>query len=202
MSGYKDFVAGDPLTAAQVDGYLMRQSVMVFASASARDAALSGVLVEGMHAYLTDAPNRVTYYTGSAWVTVWSDWTSFTPSWAAGVTVGNGTYNVARWKYIAPETVRLEVTFLLGSTSAITGNVQLTTPITMNNGRGSTGLNVILSNSGTDYPGMANATNGTTTDIQAVNTGSDYAVNSSCSATIPFTWGTGDRIVIYGVITE
>tara|TARA_R110001592_G_scaffold227328_1_gene483518 strand:- start:129 stop:620 length:492 start_codon:yes stop_codon:yes gene_type:complete len=66
MSGYKDFVAGDPLTAAQVDGFLMRQSVMVFASASARDAALSGVLVEGMHAYTSDA-DTLWFYNGSAW---------------------------------------------------------------------------------------------------------------------------------------
>ena len=66
MSGYKDFVAGDPLTAAQVDGYLMRQSVMVFASTSARDAALSGVLAEGMFCYTSDT-DTVWYYTGTAW---------------------------------------------------------------------------------------------------------------------------------------
>ena len=53
-SGFKDFAAGDVLTAADVDGYLMRQTVMTFADASARDTALSGVLDEGMVAYLED----------------------------------------------------------------------------------------------------------------------------------------------------
>lgn len=68
-SGFKDFAAGDILTAADVDGYLMRQTVMTFADASARDAALSGVLDEGMVAYLEDT-NATTYYTGSAWIDI------------------------------------------------------------------------------------------------------------------------------------
>jgi len=67
-SGFKDFAAGDVLTAADVDGYLMRQTVMTFADASARDTALSGVLDEGMVAYLD--VNALTVYNGSAWVAV------------------------------------------------------------------------------------------------------------------------------------
>ena len=67
-SGYKDFAPGDVLTAANVDGYLMRQTVMTFADASARNTALSGVLDEGMVAYLEDS-NIVTVYDGSAWQT-------------------------------------------------------------------------------------------------------------------------------------
>lgn len=68
-SGFKDFAAGDVLTAADVDNYLMRQTVMTFADASARDSALSGVLDEGMVAYLEDT-NRFTYYDGSTWTDV------------------------------------------------------------------------------------------------------------------------------------
>jgi len=67
--GFKDWAAGDVLTAADVDGYLMRQTVMTFADASARDTALSGVLDEGMVAYLEDV-NALTVYNGSAWVAV------------------------------------------------------------------------------------------------------------------------------------
>jgi hypothetical protein len=66
---YMDFVAGQPLTAAEVDTYLMRQATMTFASAAARDAALAAVLDEGMVAYLEDS-NSLTYYTGAAWVVV------------------------------------------------------------------------------------------------------------------------------------
>lgn len=46
----------------------MRQTVMRFASAAARDSALSGVIVEGMVAYLKDI-NMCTVYDGSAWWT-------------------------------------------------------------------------------------------------------------------------------------
>jgi hypothetical protein len=62
--GFKDFVTGEVLTAADVDGYLM-QGVWVFASATARDAAVTSPQ-EGNFAYLKDT-NVTTYYTGSAW---------------------------------------------------------------------------------------------------------------------------------------
>ena len=66
-AGYKLFNTGDVLTAAQVNTYLMQQTVMVFASATARTTALSGVLAEGMVSYLQDT-NALEVYDGSAWV--------------------------------------------------------------------------------------------------------------------------------------
>jgi len=81
-AGYKLFATGDVLTAAQVNTYLMQQSVMVFASATARNTALSGVLSEGMVAYLTDT-NDVTIYDGAAW-------NSFGAGDITGVTAGTG----------------------------------------------------------------------------------------------------------------
>lgn len=62
--GFKDFQTGEVLTAADVDGYLM-QGIWVFASAAARDAAVTSPQ-EGNFAYLKDT-NVTTYYTGSAW---------------------------------------------------------------------------------------------------------------------------------------
>jgi hypothetical protein len=62
--GFKDFVTGEVLTAADVDGYLM-QNIWVFANAAARDAAVTSPQ-EGNFAYLKDT-NVTTYYTGSAW---------------------------------------------------------------------------------------------------------------------------------------
>lgn len=64
---FKDFTAGDILTAADVDNYLMRQSVMTFADAAARDAALvSGIVAEGMVIYLADT-NTLQYYDSASW---------------------------------------------------------------------------------------------------------------------------------------
>ena len=71
-AGYKLFNTGDVLTAAQVNEYLMQQTVMVFANASARTTALSGVLAEGMLSYLKDT-NKVYVYDGSAWLDVSSE---------------------------------------------------------------------------------------------------------------------------------
>ena len=62
--GFKTFNSGDVLSAADVNGYLM-QGVLVFASAAARDAAITSPQ-EGQFAYLKDT-NVTTYYTGSAW---------------------------------------------------------------------------------------------------------------------------------------
>ena len=59
------FVAGDVLTAAQVNGYLQDQTIMVFADSSARDTAI-GSPSEGMFVYLSDT-NALQYYDGAAW---------------------------------------------------------------------------------------------------------------------------------------
>jgi len=67
--GYKDWSAGDILTAADLEDYTVKQSVMRFADSSARTTALSGVLAEGMMSYLKDT-DTVEVYDGSAWAAV------------------------------------------------------------------------------------------------------------------------------------
>jgi len=67
-AGYHLYNTGDVLTAAQVQFNLQNQSVMYFATASARTTALSGVIVEGMVTYIP--ANGLEYYNGSAWVTL------------------------------------------------------------------------------------------------------------------------------------
>jgi hypothetical protein len=64
--GFQDFTAGAVLTATQMDT-VMRQTVMSFATTTARDTALSGVLAEGMQA-IDEANDRKSTYSGSAWV--------------------------------------------------------------------------------------------------------------------------------------
>ncbi len=64
--GFKDFTAGDVLTANDVDNFLMRQTVMVFDDASERDTALSGILTEGMVAYTKD-DNVLRFYDSAIW---------------------------------------------------------------------------------------------------------------------------------------
>jgi hypothetical protein len=65
--GFKTFATGDVLSAADTNGYLM-QGVLVFASATARDAAITSPQ-EGQTCYLKDT-DAVMTYSGSAWVAV------------------------------------------------------------------------------------------------------------------------------------
>lgn len=66
-AGFKTFNTGDVLTAADVNTYLMQQTVMVFASSAARSTALGVNVAEGMVSYLKDT-DVVEVYNGSAWV--------------------------------------------------------------------------------------------------------------------------------------
>jgi len=70
-AGAKLFTSGSVLTAAQVNTYLMDQTIMRFATVADRTAAFGGAgeptLAEGMFSYI-DADNSFSYYDGSAWV--------------------------------------------------------------------------------------------------------------------------------------
>ena len=70
-SGIRVFAAGEILTAAQVNGYLMDQAVTRFADAGTRDASFGGagqpVLEEGRICYLDDV-NLIQFFDGATWV--------------------------------------------------------------------------------------------------------------------------------------
>jgi len=61
----KIFAAGEVLTAADVNTFLMNQAVMTFADSDARGSAI-GTATEGMLTYLEDT-NAFEYWNGSAW---------------------------------------------------------------------------------------------------------------------------------------
>lgn len=63
--GYKDFTV-EPFEAADIDGYLMQQQVMVFADSTARSSALGTAVSEGMHTF-TKNDKKWQYYDGSTW---------------------------------------------------------------------------------------------------------------------------------------
>jgi hypothetical protein len=91
--GRKVWSAGDVLAAADVNGYLMDQTVMVFDDAAARTSGI-GTATEGMVTYLKDT-NALNYYDGSAWQVVGLDPITLTSSTATAYTIGNsdaGTY--------------------------------------------------------------------------------------------------------------
>jgi hypothetical protein len=70
-AGFKTFAVGEVLTATNVNTYLMQQTVMVFADASARSTAITAPS-EGMVTYLSGT-NTMWYYDGTAWVEIVTD---------------------------------------------------------------------------------------------------------------------------------
>ena len=83
--GRKTFNALEVLTAANVNGYLMDQSVMVFASATARSSALGTGVSAGMVSYRADG-TVWEGYNGSSWGALVNTSTFITASSTATLT--------------------------------------------------------------------------------------------------------------------
>ena len=66
--GRKVFTATEVLTAANVNGYLMDQTVMVFSGTAARSSAI-GTPSAGMTSYLTGV-NQFQVYNGTTWTEI------------------------------------------------------------------------------------------------------------------------------------
>lgn len=184
--GFVNFSAGSVLTEAQIDG-IMRQTVMSFSSASARDTALSGVLDEGMVVYLEDV-NSFYFYTGSQWQPFSTQWTSFTPVWT-NVTVGNGT-NAGRYRYTQGN-VDIKVRLTFGSTTAITGLPSFALPdslTSISDGIRNLGTCWYQDDTSTDTIGTCQCNSGSTGVFLYTTT------ISALSATVPHTWATDDII--------
>ena len=97
-AGFKTWSTGDVLTASDLNTYVMQQTIMVFATETTRDAALTSPS-DGMFAYTTTTPaDTLAYYNGSAWVAVdlAGDITGVTAGTAlsGGGTSGTVTVNV------------------------------------------------------------------------------------------------------------
>jgi hypothetical protein len=74
MAGRRTFVAGEVLTASNINGFLMNQVVAVFDDAAARDAAIASPQ-QGNLVYLKDT-DQVQRYTGTAWAPITGGFTA------------------------------------------------------------------------------------------------------------------------------
>jgi hypothetical protein len=89
--GRKTFSPGDVLTSSDVQGYLMDQSVMVFAGTAARASAIPSPSA-GMVAYSTATALQV--YNGTAWVDASTGYGVATGGSATSVTVSGVNYTL------------------------------------------------------------------------------------------------------------
>jgi hypothetical protein len=127
-AGYKTFTTGDVLTAAQVQYYLQNQSIMYFANATARDAALTaGIVQEGMFAYLADT-NTTVFYDGSTWQSFGTgDVTGLTAG--AGITITNASGPVPTIAISDSPTLISPKELALISGTAATGAINIDTMV-------------------------------------------------------------------------
>ncbi len=196
---YKTFSNGDVLNASEINDNLMNQSVMVFSGTSARSAALPTPL-DGMLTYLEDSDTYESYTAGD-WVTVadGTGWTTFTPSWNSGLTVGNGTYAYAKFKKIG-KTIDIQIRFVFGSTSAMTGDLQLETTLAMSR----TSLNQPVlayvlfrddsANGMSQGLVLPSQSSRQRVVLRANNASGTYLSQTNLSSTVPWTWATNDEV--------
>lgn len=118
----------------------------------------------------------------------WPVWFNYTCT-TAGLTMGNGTL-VAKYK-ISNKITTVAVNFTLGSTSAVTGNVTFSVPISSVT---SSMLSAWLQDAGTNTYGGLITIYSTTATAYAINTAGTYMAVATLSSTVPFTWAIGDFI--------
>jgi len=154
---------------------------------------------EGQLIYETDT-DRYVGYDGSAWTTVaqLGAWNSWTPT-LTNLTLGNGTQSAAHHRI--GRTIHFRWKFTLGSTSAVGTSPQFTLPVAahadyaINMPMGTASL---LDSGVALYLGWGIMINASTVAPVAVNSAGATATNASVTATVPFTWATGDVIMVTG----
>jgi hypothetical protein len=118
-------------------------------------------------------------------------WVNYSPTFVA-ITPGNGT-TVARYSRIG-NTIIGYVKFTLGSTSSVTGQIQIPLPFTPSNG--TVNYAVQIGDVGTAAFNAFGEMSGANFYVYAVNAASTYGSNTSTSSTVPMTWTTNDFILL------
>lgn len=159
---------------------------------SANGVSIDGLLIkDGLLPAGNIQPLNLVSGTGSSW-----GWTSFTPT-LTNLTIGNGTISAAYKQTGKAIVLRLIIT--LGSTSVVGTVVSTSLPVTSVAYSAFTPLGIAshfdTSASATNL-GVLAYTNTTTAEITVANAAGTYAAQGGLTATVPFTWATGDRIHI------
>jgi hypothetical protein len=120
-------------------------------------------------------------------------WTTWSPT-IAQATLGDGTV-VARYTQIGDQVLG-QLTFTLGGTSAVSTNPTFTTPVAASAQytafRNWVGGGICFESGASEYPLRARLNDANTLGVRIFNAASTIVVDAGITATVPFTWGTGD----------
>lgn len=192
MAGFNDFADGNVLFAAQVDGYLMRQTAMRFGTTTQLVNALTaGIREVGMIAW-ADSTGIYYLWDGTNWIPWQSPEKTFSPIFTAGgsnITVGNSIVN-SWWRY-SGGMVQWNFRFVIGSTANLgVGNYALSLPVSTRTEHDHHYIGHMTyydQSVGTHYH-RACATVGTTTSFAMVDSN-----GTLLSAASPVAWANNDQ---------
>lgn len=126
-------------------------------------------------------------------------WTDFTPSFATGLTVGNATVE-AKYTTIN-ELTFVYVDVLFGLTTAVTGVVRMDLPVSaVATSAGTFAVAAFLQGNAYDattaayFKLMGQGFSSASVRIQCMSTAGTAVAALAMSATVPFTWTTGDHL--------
>ena len=141
-------------------------------------------LAVGTNNYFLQAASGET--TGLQWA---GAMTSYTPVYN-NLTIGNGTV-ISEYLKIG-KIVMAQYSLTFGSTSSVSGAIFFTTPSTMS---GFIAGTCVFVDAGTaNYYGVVRRTSSTQIQLSVGGSAGNYVNETNTSATIPFTWTTGDVI--------
>lgn len=189
---YKTFIAGTEGLASDINTYLMNQTVMVFADATARNAALTSP-TEGMVTY-QEANDHLTIYNGSSWVAYdIGAWQAYTPTFT-NITLGTGGTTSFYYQRIG-KTIALRGRITLGTGGTFTGAATFSLPVNaiLDQQFWYSGGSLVDASASAYYPSSLRVfTSGV--QIGALNASGAYVAHALTSATVPFTWTVSDII--------
>jgi len=190
---FKTFVAGTEGLASDVNTYLMNQSISTFSSSGARNSAITSP-AQGQFAYV-NSNNILSYYTGSAWANAlfMTTWVAYTPT-LTNITLGTGGTAAFYYQSVG-KAVNVRGRITLGTGGTLTGAATFTLPI-----------NAVLdqqfwncdgemtdTSASAFYPALIRIFT-TGAQLSALNASGTYVSHTLTSATVPFTWTSGDII--------
>ena len=119
------------------------------------------------------------------------EYVDYTPTYT-NFTLGNGTVT-ARYAQVQ-DIVVFYVRVVLGSTSSVTGQIQVSLPVTSSSNLTRQSSMVNFLDAGTaNFTGVATWLSTTTVALNAILASGTYASATTTSSTIPFTWTTSDE---------